>query len=336
MNNNRKYTISDIAREAGVSRSLVSSVLTNIQKGRKVYRVSEETSRRIQEVIERYDYHPNYSARVLRSGNSRIIGVVLSDISNRFFSVVSRNIVKCAQERGYMVMFGNTDENTENLAQTIELFYSKGVQGLIVVPCEGSEEIILNYKKKGIPIVLLDRDFPESGFSSVTLDNRGAAYGLTERLVADGHKKIELVSYDTTLTSIRDREDGYCAKMNESGLDAYIKVHNPGYCNFEQVETLIVEAADRGVEALVFATYRMALLGRRATLKHNISSPCVFACFNNADTFDIYEKGMYYIMQPIEQFAEHSVDMIIDILEGKEREECTKIVLSSQVKVTDC
>ena len=127
MNNNRKYTISDIAREAGVSRSLVSSVLTNIQKGRKVYRVSEETSRRIQEVIERYDYHPNYSARVLRSGNSRIIGVVLSDISNRFFSVVSRNIVKCAQERGYMVMFGNTDENTENLAQTIELFYSKGV-----------------------------------------------------------------------------------------------------------------------------------------------------------------------------------------------------------------
>ena len=202
MNNKKKFTINDIAKEAGVSRSLVSSVLTNMQHGKKIYRVSEETTQKIQEIMNRHNYHPNYSARVLRSGNNRTIGVILSDISNRFFSVVSRNIVNCAQQQGYMVMFGNTDENHTNLAETIDLFYSKGVQGFIVVPCIGSEETISHYKSQGVPIVLLDRDFKDSGLSSVTLDNREAAVKLTGKLLDEGYKKIELVSYDTTLGNI--------------------------------------------------------------------------------------------------------------------------------------
>lgn len=336
MNNKKKFTINDIAKEAGVSRSLVSSVLTNMQHGKKIYRVSEETTQKIQEIMNRHNYHPNYSARVLRSGNNRTIGVILSDISNRFFSVVSRNIVNCAQQQGYMVMFGNTDENHTNLAETIDLFYSKGVQGFIVVPCIGSEETISHYKSQGVPIVLLDRDFKDSGLSSVTLDNREAAVRLTGKLLDEGYKKIELVSYDTTLGIITDREDGYRHKMMENGQGANIKVHKPEYCNFNEVEQIITDAMTRRVEALVFTTYRMALLGRRATIKHNISSPCAFACFNNADTFDIYEKGMYYVKQPIEQFARRSVELIINKLEGKEEEVCTKIVLEPQIEITEC
>ena len=78
----KKITINDIAKEAGVSRALVSFILSNEAKGEKIYRVSDGTTRKVLDIIRKYDYHPSDSARRLRSGESGIIGVILSDISN--------------------------------------------------------------------------------------------------------------------------------------------------------------------------------------------------------------------------------------------------------------
>ena len=159
MKTEKRITINDIAKEAGVSRSLVSSVLTNMQNGKQIYRVSKETTAKIQEIMVRHNYHPNFSARALRKGDNPLIGVILSDISNRFFAVVSRSIDDYAQKKGFMAIFGNTDEKAEKLAESIELFYNKGVQGFIIVPCVGCEDTIRHYRQMGVPIVLLDRDF---------------------------------------------------------------------------------------------------------------------------------------------------------------------------------
>ena len=330
----KNATINDIAREAGVSRSLVSAVLTNIQKGRKVYRVGEATNDRILAIMERLDYRPNFSARALRMGDNRTIGVILSDISNRFFALVSRGIVDCAQKHGYTVIFGNTDENPDNLARTIDLFYDKGVKGFIIVPCAGSENIILRYRDKGMAMVLLDRDFDGSLISSVTLDNRKASIQLTGKILEEGHRAVEFVSYAQAPNTIIDREEGYCEEMQRYGLDSFIRIHRPEYGNASQIEKVILDAIGRGVDALVFATYRTALLGRHATIRNNITSPCAFACFNNADTFDIYERGMYYVKQPIEDFARNSVELLIAQLAGGSPI-CTKTVLPPQIKKTD-
>ena len=330
----RKITINDIAKEAGVSRSLVSSVLTNIQKGEKFYRVSEETTAKIMGIMEKYDYTPNYSAQTLRSGNSHTIGVILSDISNRFFSIISKSIMKYAQEHGYMVIFANTDDDPHNLSKAVDMLSNKGVQGFIIVPCEGSEKTLTHYRNEGLPIVLLDRDFEDSGLSSVTLDNKEAGVMLTRELLKNGYEKVELVSYDTSLGIIIDRETGYSEEMEKHGQQKHIKVHRPEYCNYSQVENVILDAVRRSVDALIFTTYRMALLGRKATLKHNVGARCVFACFNNADTFDIYEEGMYYIMQPIDLIAQKSVELIIDKLERDEDDAVHKIVAPPQIEIT--
>lgn len=334
MDRQKKTTINDIAREAGVSRSLVSSVLTNLQEGRKVYRVSDKTTARIQAIIDSHDYRPNNFARVLRSGDNRTIGVILSDISNRFFAVASRSIGDYAHQHGYMVMFGNTDESPEKLSETMDLFYSKGVQGFIVVPCEGCEGILSAYREKGVPMVFLDRDFEDSGISSVTLNNKEASVQLTRQLLLDGHRKVEFVSYDTTLHTILDREGGYRQEMESQGCGIHIRVHRPEYGNFDEVEKIMLDAVSRGVEAMVFATYRMALLGRHAILRHSITSPCAFACFNNADTFDMYEQGMYYVKQPIDMFAKKSIELLVAQLEKRSDCPCTKLVLPPKIEQT--
>ena len=334
MKTEKKITINDIAKEAGVSRSLVSSVLTNMQNGKQIYRVSKETTAKIQEIMVRHNYHPNFSARALRKGDNPLIGVILSDISNRFFAVVSRSIDDYAQKKGFMAIFGNTDEKAEKLAESIELFYNKGVQGFIIVPCVGCEDTIRHYRQMGVPIVLLDRDFQNSGLSSVTIDNMGAARQLTQRLIMDGHKKIELVSYDTSLWIINEREAGYREEMIKNGLEKEIRIHRPEYCNYSQIESIIIDAHKRGVEALVFTTYRVAMLGRKATLKNRIVSQCAFACFNNADTFDIYENGMYYVEQPIDDLATHAVDLLIRRLKDNHSEE-QKIILPPRIETTE-
>ena len=116
-----QVTIKDIAREAGVSTTLVSFVMSNATAGESLYRVSSETSKRVLEVAERLRYKPNSSARALRSGKTGTIGVVLSDISNPFFAEIARYIEDQAYKYNYNVIFASTDENPDKFRRVTEV-----------------------------------------------------------------------------------------------------------------------------------------------------------------------------------------------------------------------
>ena len=102
----RKVTIKDIATEAGVSIALVSFVMNNKADGKETYRVNKETAQRILEVAEKLNYQPNNAARTLRSGKTNTIGVIVSDISNKFFADIARCIEDRAYKFGGYVLYG--------------------------------------------------------------------------------------------------------------------------------------------------------------------------------------------------------------------------------------
>lgn len=301
----------------GVSTSLVSFVMSNQQRGTKVYRVSDETEKRVMEAVKRLNYQPNTNARALRSGKSRVIGVLISDIANKFYSEIARGISEWASQNDYIALFGNTDENASKLSENLELFEAKGVKGFIIVPCEGSEATIEELQEKGIPFVLVDRVIPELRSNAVTLNNALSSKLLVERLASKGCRHIEMISYKTSLSNIIDRESGYTAAISSLGLDC-ARIHNPHYSSYQEVEDVIVDAMQRGVDGLLFATYKMALLGRRAMIEHNYLVPdmCRVACFNNNEEFDTYERSIIYARQPIGQFASESLSILIDQIEG--------------------
>ena len=137
--NKPKVTIKDLAKALGVSTTLVSFAMSDSPKK---YRVSDEMIAKIRAKAKEMDYQPNNAARSLRSGKSNTIGVILSDISNRFFADIARCIEDQASQNGYTVLFGSTDEKPERLANLIKVFQNKGVEGLIIVPCEGAEALI--------------------------------------------------------------------------------------------------------------------------------------------------------------------------------------------------
>lgn len=330
----RKVTIKDIATEAGVSIALVSFVMNNKAGGKETYRVNKETAQRILEVADKLHYQPNNAARTLRSGKTNTIGVIVSDISNKFFADIARCIEDRAYKHKYTVLFGSTDENPQKLENLIEVFRNKGIDGLIVVPCEGADKVIHDVARQNIPIVLLDREVPGAELSSVVLNNRRAGIETTQALIRQGFTKIEMISYSMSLSNIKEREEGYRYCMAEAGLSENINIHHLRHDKLGKIEEVVRDAKKRKVEAFVFATNTLATSGMTAIFRNGWRVPKDFAmaCFDTNEAFDIYKTAVAYVRQPIEQFGTEALDLLIKSIEQKDMpSSCTRIVLTPEI-----
>ena len=241
-----KITIRDVAREAGVSISLVSLVMNAKRdaEGNLDCNVNKDTARRIAEVAKRLGYRPNKAAASLRSGRFYTIGMVTSDIANQFFADIARYIENIAHNYNYTVLFGSSDENAEKLDNIVDTFIGNGVEGLIVAPCSGSEEVLRKALDAGIPTVLLDRDIAGLDVGRVMLDNERAGRMGVEHLYENGYRRIEMISYTLGISSLSERERGYCEAMRRYGLEGYSQIHYTVYGHAQEDTVRIFEDAD--------------------------------------------------------------------------------------------
>ena len=332
-----KVTIKDIAKCLGVSTTLVSFALS---ESPKKHRVSDEMIARIRKTAKEMDYLPNNVARSLRSGRSDTIGVILSDISNRFFADIARCIEDKASQNGYTVLFGSTDEKPEKLASLVKVFVNKGVDGLIIVPCEGAEKPVADLVESGFPVVLIDRTFDNIDVSSVTLNNVKATSIAVNELVRQGYKKISYVSYITGLTNILDREMGYRKAMHVAGLESKVNVNKIDYSHVEtEISSLIPRLVKDGSEALIFSTNRIAIEALIALRKNGYEVPedVAFIGFDGSETFafNLYQKGVSYIKQPIEQFGYEAFDLLISSISKKDEVKVVNIELNPELVVKE-
>ncbi len=317
----RKVTIKDVAEAVGVSTALVSFALNG--SGRK-YRVSEEMARRIIAKAEELNYRPSTVAQSLRSGKTKTIGVILFDISNKFFADIARCIENEASNAGYTIIIGSSDDNVSKFEKLIDVFINKGVDGFIIVPCEGSEKLISKLLNTGIPVVLVDRTYNNLNVSSVTLDNMKATALAVQELFNQGFKKIRFISYITESSNIRERSEGYVAKMRELGLEKEVSVNEIDYSSKATIlRELIPELLDNGAEAIIFSTNRLSIDGLVVIGENNRRVPddVAIVAFDGSETFafDLYYTTVSYIKQPIKKFGVESFAILRKLIaQGKE------------------
>ena len=330
----KRTTIRDIAEAAGVSISLVSFVMNN--KGKR-YRVSEEMTKRILEMANELNYQPNNAARSLRSGRTRTIGVVVSDISNSFFAEICRKIEDDASRCNYTVIFGSSDENADKFRNIVEVLLGKGVDGLILVPCEGSETYIEEIYKLNIPMVLIDRTIGNPEISHVVLNNRKASAMAVEHLADAGYKRIAMVSYAMRLSNICDRETGYESTMERLGLKEHMQIHRVDFHETarradELVRQLFLRA-NRKVDALLFATNNLAVEGLKALNRHQVSVPgdVAVVAYDGNEVFDLYRVSVTSIRQPIELFGTEAVRLLVRRIEEPECASSAAIMLNAEL-----
>ena len=328
-----KVTIKDIAKSLGVSTTLVSFALSDSPKK---HRVSDEMIARIRRTAAALDYQPNAAARSLRSGRSNTLGVILSDLSNRFFADIARCIEDMAFRNGYTVLVGSTDENPERLASLVKVFINKGVDGLIIVPCEGAEKVISDLINANFPVVLIDRTFDDIDVSSVTLNNIKATSIAVNELVRNGYSRISYISYKTGLSNILDREMGYRKAMQVAGLEKNVNVYNVDSANpAEELSSLILKMLDDKVEALIFSTNRLAIeaLIVLKSIGRTVPDDIAFVGFDGSETFafNLYEKGISYIKQPIEQFGYEAFNLLMDSVTNRDEAKIVNIELNPEL-----
>ncbi len=331
----KKVSLKDIAQAVGVSSALVSMVLNGKAKQ---YGIGEEATRKVLAKAKELNYQPNIMARGLRSGRSRLLGLVVADISNPFFATLAREIERAASERGYTVIYGSSDEKPEHLSKLMNTLANQGVDGIIVVPCENSEELIADLYLQKYAMVLVDRYFPKINTLSVSLDNAEACKNVTRHLLSQGYKKIGFVSYESELLHMTERVRGYCEAMQEAGLKNSINVLKLPQDKYQETMLQVFEQHQiKNLEALIFSNNSLTIQGLYVLkqLKLRIPEDLAVFGFDGGDVFDLYCPAISYVRQPVEEMGRKAVTVLIDQLESEKPEEIKRYVLKSDLVIAE-
>jgi LacI family transcriptional regulator/LacI family repressor for deo operon, udp, cdd, tsx, nupC, and nupG len=206
--------LKDVARVAGVSISTVSRVLTGSPL------VNEETRARVQQAMDALDYRPNRVARRLRRDTARasLIGLIVPDIQNPFFAELVRGVESVAQQHGYMVFLGNSDEDAAKEKRYVDLMLAESVDGLILPPSSDNAQALSALARAGLPVVCVDRRVPKVTLDAVIADNVHGAYAAVDHLLRLGHRRIGFVVGRPQLSTSKERLQGYRTALEEHGL----------------------------------------------------------------------------------------------------------------------
>lgn len=204
--------IQDVAKRAGVSISTVSRVLNGTA------RVEATAAARVRAAVEELHYQPNRAARTLQTNRSRIIGLLITDIQNPFFTTLIRGIEDVAQHNGYSVILCNSDEDSAKESQYIKVLCEERVAGAIVVSTGERPRDLKLFREHHIPVVVVDRRIPGFDADAVLVDNvRGAREGVAH-LLANGYRRIGIITGPVTTTTGRERLAGYRQALQEAGI----------------------------------------------------------------------------------------------------------------------
>lgn len=308
-----KITIKDIAREAGVSVGLVSMTL-NGKSG-----VNPKTAEAIMAVVRRMNYTPNKSASTLRSGYSKTIGVITPDLSNHYFSVISRNIENIAYDNGYTVLFGSSDDRIDKIGKLIEAFRADGVCGLLMSPCDGCEAEIRQAMAAGMKVVLMNREIRNlDNVGKVLLDNDKAVRMGISHLLDNGYGHIEVFSNDVALSTLRIREQSYLDRMNELGLGDIARVNYVDERDTAQLDKSINESVKRGADAFFIPRGYLALHICSAAKRLGLRIPEDLGIigFDGGDTYRMVTPSITQLSQDTRITADTAFKMLIDMMQN--------------------
>lgn len=326
----KKILISDIAADLGVSVTTVSFILNGKAKEK---RISEALTKRVLEHVEKVGYKPNELAKSLRTGKTKIIGLIVEDISNPFFANIARHIEKLVYTKGYRILYCSTDNKTERAVELIHLFKDRHVDGYIITPTEGLEQTIQQLQQAHVPLVLFDRFVPEVRTNYVVTDNERGCYALTEHLIQNGFKRIAFVTLYSNQTQMRDRLHGYMNALDDHKMQSYIKKIIREEGEEANKQEFLAYFKEIRPDALIFSTNYLAITGLESLQEQHIQLPGI-ASYDDHVLFRLYKPSITAVAQPIEQIAEKVIQVLLHQLEGGYKE-IRQIELPSQLIIRE-
>lgn len=310
-------TIKDVAKRAGVSVGTVSNVLSGAAT------VGAERYAKVRAAIEKLDYNPNFVARSLKAKSTRVLGLIISDITNPFFPLVVRGAEDFAFQHGYLLNTFNTDDQIDREKQVLSLLMSRRMDGLMLVVApspEGDYSHIRKIERAGIPIVCLDRIPPGLDLDSVSVDNVAASRLCVRHLISRGHRRIAIITGGLTLQTACDRLAGYKAALAEAGIDPdpeWIAEGNFRRATGYRLGKKLLLLRER--PTAIFVSNGMMTIGLvEALVETGFECPgdVAIVSFDDLPYTDVFKPNLTALAQPAYQLGYEGARILIERLQG--------------------
>jgi LacI family transcriptional regulator len=322
-------TIQDVAKLAGVAPITVSRVVNN-----NGY-VSEEKRQRVEAAVLKLHYIPNALGPSLRSKRTQTLAVVLSDITNPFWTTVARGIEDTANLNGYHLIIGNTDESPKKQDDYLTFLMKKQVDGFLVVPASFSPLTLLTNRRT--PFVVLDRWIPGEAVDSVRCDSVGGAHQLTQHLLGLGHRRIGVITGRQDHSTALDRVRGARQAVQEAGLEEdTLNVYWGEFtqaCGYQYTEQLL--QTDSRPTA-IFATNNFIAIGVMQRLREhelNVPGDISVVAFDDLPLAITIDPFFTVAAQPAYEMGKRATQLLLARLAGDAATEAQEIVLPVEMIV---
>jgi LacI family transcriptional regulator len=306
-------SIRDVAGHAGVSVGTVSNVLNRPET------VSEATRQRVRDAIAALGFVRNESARHLRAGRSRTIGLVVLDIANPFFTDVARGVEEAANAEGLAVILCNSDDRPAKEAAHLEVLAEHAVQGVLITPTPELSPALAALRDRGVPVVLVDRRATAHDQCAVAVDDVLGARLAADHLLERGHRRIAFVGGDPDLPQVRERLEGVRLALREAlGDDSALTVLSPQTLTVdggrEAGEQIVGIPAARRPTAAVCANDLLALGLLQEMVRHGVRVPDDLAIvgFDDIDFAAAAAVPLSSVRKPRFELGRRSAQLLLD------------------------
>ena len=310
----KNITIKDIALKAGVAPSTVSAVLNG--KTRES-RISEQLASRVRGIAADMGYQPNHTAVALRTGKTRVLGLIVEDISNVFFASLAKIIEEEADSIGYKVLYCSTENNEEKARERVRMLNQRQVDGFLITPTPGMRAEIDKLAGQHKPLVLMDRYFPGLSVPHVVVDNYNGTQMAMQHLLEKRYRRIAFVTIQLDQVQMHQRRQAYEDSLRVAGIpvEDNLVLQLPYHCkpeeSVQQIREFISES--QGLDAIFFATNYVGVYGLEAIKDLGLSIPDQLAviCFDDHDIFRLYSPAITIVKQPVALIAQTAMQLLI-------------------------
>ncbi len=325
-------TLEEIAKQVHKSVATVSHVLNG--KDSRGIRVGKETREQILQVARERSYRPNYIARHLVTKGTRVIGLLIPDIMQMFFNEVTYHFSRRLGAAGYDLLLAHSYEDPLPERREIETILSRRVDGIVVAPACGRENVPLfrEISDSGVPLVLMDRYFSGEPFYSVTTDDVQGSFELFSHLISRGARRIAFVCGNPDTSVTVERLEGYRRALEVAGLPYRRElVFTSGYFQrdgYERARMLLEDGLLQTCDAVSGVNDSVALGILEALWEAGVDVPGDLLVSGYGDErFSKYLKiPLTTVLQPAGSVADRTCTLLMDLMQGRD-------VLNGNIKI---
>lgn len=326
----KKASIADVARLAGVSIGTVSNAINHPEA------LATPTLERVRKAIVELGFIPNSSARLLRTGSQKVIGLIVTNISNPYYTEIVRGVEDRVTESGYSLTLASSDLDPERERKYVQMFEGNGVSGVLAFTKGDLGEHFVGARNRGMELTLIDSHSPEAGLPTVNVDNISGGFQAMQHLIERGYQRFAMINGPHSLFQCRDRLEGAQRALRGAGLDVASLFTEYVIENMtaEDGETAFREIQALGSGTGVFCVNDLVALGTlRAVRNNGLSVPHDFGIVGYDDLIFSAELSppLSSVRQPNYELGFSAADLLLSRLQTPDVSVDEQVVFQPQL-----